>query len=32
MTWHDKLSNTIVVPSSEVPPPPNSFGQPPAAA
>ena len=32
MTWHDKLSNTIVVPSSEVPPPPNSFGQPPAPA
>jgi uncharacterized RDD family membrane protein YckC len=30
MTWHDKLSNTIVVPCSEVPPPPNSFGQPPA--
>ena len=30
MTWHDKLSNTIVAPTSEVPPPPNSFGQPPA--
>jgi uncharacterized RDD family membrane protein YckC len=30
MTWHDKLSNTVVVPSSELPPPPNSFGQPPA--
>jgi hypothetical protein len=32
MTWHDKLSHTVVVPSSEMPPPPNSFGQPPAAA
>jgi uncharacterized RDD family membrane protein YckC len=32
MTWHDKLSNTIVVPIADVPPPPNSFGQPPPAA
>jgi hypothetical protein len=32
MTWHDKLSNTVVVPVSDYPPPPNSFGQPPAAA
>ena len=32
MTWHDKWSDTIVVPSAELPPPPNSFGQPPAAA
>jgi uncharacterized RDD family membrane protein YckC len=32
MTWHDKLSNTVVVPVAEVPPPPNSFGQPPPAA
>lgn len=30
MTWHDKLSNTVVVPIADVPPPPNSFGQPPA--
>jgi uncharacterized RDD family membrane protein YckC len=32
MTWHDKLSNTVVVPTTDYPPPPNSFGQPPAAA
>jgi uncharacterized RDD family membrane protein YckC len=32
MTWHDKLSHTVVVPVAEVPPPPNSFGQPPPAA
>ena len=31
-TWHDKLSNTVVVPVTDYPPPPNSFGQPPAAA
>jgi uncharacterized RDD family membrane protein YckC len=31
-TWHDKLSNTVVVPASDYPPPPNSFGQPPVAA
>jgi uncharacterized RDD family membrane protein YckC len=30
MTWHDKLTNTIVAPVADVPPPPNSFGQPPA--
>ena len=30
MTWHDKLSQTVVVPASAMPPPPNSFGQPPA--
>jgi uncharacterized RDD family membrane protein YckC len=30
-TWHDKLSNTVVVPAQAYPPPPNSFGQPPAA-
>src|SRR5947209_2687251 len=32
MTWHDKLSQTVVVPVADMPPPPNSFGQPPAAA
>jgi uncharacterized RDD family membrane protein YckC len=32
MTWHDKWSQTVVVPCSDMPPPPNSFGQPPAAA
>jgi uncharacterized RDD family membrane protein YckC len=30
MTWHDKWSHTVVVPVAEMPPPPNSFGQPPA--
>ena len=30
-TWHDKLSNTVVVPVSAYPPPPNSFGQAPAS-
>jgi uncharacterized RDD family membrane protein YckC len=30
MTWHDKLTNTIVVPAADLPPPANSFGQPPA--
>ena len=28
-TWHDKLSNTVVVPVAAYPPPPNSFAQPP---
>lgn len=28
MTWHDKLSKTVVVPVADMPPPPNSFGQP----
>jgi hypothetical protein len=31
MTWHDKLSQTVVVPVADMPPPPNSFGQPPAS-
>ena len=31
MTWHDKLSNTVVVPVTAYPPPPDSFGQPPAS-
>ncbi|MBV8386499.1 MAG: RDD family protein [Acidimicrobiia bacterium] len=31
MTWHDKLSQTVVVPVAAMPPPPNSFGQPPAS-
>lgn len=26
-TWHDKASNTIVVPASVYPPPPDSFGR-----
>jgi uncharacterized RDD family membrane protein YckC len=30
--WQDKLANTVVVPTSAYPPPPNSFGQPPAPA
>jgi uncharacterized RDD family membrane protein YckC len=29
-TWHDKAAGTIVVPVSAYPPPPDSFGQPPA--
>ncbi|MDQ4134428.1 MAG: RDD family protein [Actinomycetota bacterium] len=29
MTWHDKLSQTVVVPAAAVPPPPDSFGKPP---
>ena len=31
-TWHDKIAGTVVVPTSSYPPPPNSFGQPPAPA
>jgi uncharacterized RDD family membrane protein YckC len=30
MTWHDKLSSTVVVPASVMPPPPDSFLKPPA--
>lgn len=30
MTWHDKLSATVVVPAAAWPPPPDSFGKPPA--
>nr|MDP9006408.1 RDD family protein [Actinomycetota bacterium] len=30
-TWHDKLSATVVVPAAAWPPPPDSFGKPPAA-
>lgn len=30
MTWHDKLSNTVVVPVSAYPPPPDSFGKAPS--
>lgn len=29
MTWHDKLSGTVVVPTSTYPPPPDGFGKPP---
>jgi uncharacterized RDD family membrane protein YckC len=28
-TWHDKLTTTVVVPTSVYPPPPGSFGRPP---
>lgn len=31
MTWHDKLSSTVVVPADAVPPPPDSFGKAPVA-
>ena len=31
MTWHDKLSATVVAPASAWPPPPDSFGKPPAS-
>ncbi len=31
MTWHDKLSHTVVAPASAWPPPPDSFGKPPAS-
>jgi uncharacterized RDD family membrane protein YckC len=31
MTWHDKWSQTVVVPGAAVPPPPDSFGKPPAS-
>jgi uncharacterized RDD family membrane protein YckC len=30
-TWHDKIAATVVVPVDAYPPPPNSFGQPPAS-
>ena len=30
MTWHDKLSATVVVPVGAWPPPPDSFGKPPS--
>ena len=32
MTWHDKLSQTIVVPVSAFPPPPDGFGKMPGSA
>lgn len=28
-TWHDKLTSTVVVPTSVYPPPPDTFGKPP---
>ena len=31
MTWHDKLSSTVVVPASVWPAPPDSFGKAPAS-
>jgi uncharacterized RDD family membrane protein YckC len=31
MTWHDKLSHTVVVPASVWPAPPDSFGKAPAS-
>lgn len=31
MTWHDKLTQTVVVPADVWPPPPDSFGKPPAS-
>jgi uncharacterized RDD family membrane protein YckC len=30
MTWHDKLSSTLVIPTSVLAPPPDSFGRPPS--
>lgn len=31
MTWHDKLSQTVVVPASAYPPPPDSFAKAPGS-
>jgi uncharacterized RDD family membrane protein YckC len=30
-TWHDKLTATVVCPAAAWPPPPDSFGKPPAS-